>query len=101
MRILLACNAGMSTSMIVASIEEYISDLEDEIWAVDVDDVENQIGKFDVLLLAPQIQYFLKRMKKLLGEDFPVDVINSVSYGNCNGKEVLEQAYNLYSQKIL
>ncbi|MEC3814806.1 PTS sugar transporter subunit IIB, partial [Bacillus altitudinis] len=50
----------------------------------------------DVLLLGPQVRYLLPQMKKL-GEDkgIPVDVINTVHYGVCNGAEVLKSAEQL------
>ena len=83
MRLMLACNAGMSTSMVVAQMEEsalrqgknYI------IWAVDIDSVEDEIGNFDVLLIGPQIQYKLRTLKRLLEDQAPVDIIDPVAYG--------------------
>ena len=97
MRLMLACNAGMSTSMVVAQMDEsalrqgknYI------IWAVDIDSVEDEIGNFDVLLIGPQIQYKLRTLKRLLEDQAPVDIIDPVAYGCCDGQKVLQQAEKL------
>ena len=57
MRILLACNAGMSTSMIVSKMEEIVQKNGENhiIWAVDIESIDDDIGEFDVLLLGPQV----------------------------------------------
>lgn len=98
MKILLCCAAGMSTGLLVTKMEAFSKSegIDSEIWAVSADQVKNHIDKADVLLLGPQVRYLLPQMKKL-GEDkgIPVDAINSVHYGMCNGQEVLKFALNL------
>ncbi|AFJ64085.1 PTS lichenan transporter subunit IIB [Bacillus velezensis] len=67
-----------------------------KIWAVSGDSVNQHIDKADVLLLGPQVRYLLPQLKKL-GESkgVPVEVINTVHYGTCNGAEVLKSAEQL------
>jgi cellobiose PTS system EIIB component len=96
--ILLCCSAGMSTSLLVTKMEK--SALEQgkkfTIWAVSSDAVRNHIDKADVLLLGPQVRFMLPQLKKLGEEkEIPVDVINTVHYGTCNGTEVLKFAEKL------
>ncbi|MEW4024607.1 PTS lichenan transporter subunit IIB [Bacillus sp. YAF8] len=95
MNILLVCAAGMSTSLLVTKMEKSAQEQgkEYKIWAVSGDSVNQHIDKADVLLLGPQVRYLLPQLKKL-GESkgVPVEVINTVHYGTCNGAEVLKSA---------
>jgi PTS system cellobiose-specific IIB component len=101
MNILLCCAAGMSTSLLVSKMEKSAAEQGDTctIWAVPGDTVRNHIEKADVLLIGPQVRYMLPQLKKL-GEEkgVPVDVINMVHYGTCNGAEVLKFAKHLVSK---
>nr|WGD72466.1 PTS lichenan transporter subunit IIB [Bacillus subtilis] len=92
------CATGMSTSLLVSKMEKSAQEQGKDytIWAVSGDSVQNHIDKADVLLLGPQVRYMLPQLKKL-GESkgVPVDVINTVNYGTCNGAEVLKSAEQL------
>ncbi|MCC9090380.1 PTS sugar transporter subunit IIB [Bacillus pumilus] len=98
MNILLVCAAGMSTSLLVTKMEKSAQEQGKDyrIWAVSGDAAKSHIDQADVLLLGPQVRYLLPQMKKL-GEEkgIPVDVINTVHYGVCNGTEVLKSAEQL------
>ncbi|NPC94590.1 PTS sugar transporter subunit IIB [Bacillus sp. WMMC1349] len=98
MNILLACAAGMSTSLLVTKMEKSaeVQGKDHTIWAVSGDEVKQHLDKADVLLIGPQVRYLLPRLRKL-GEakGVPVDVINPVDYGTCNGAEVLKAAEQL------
>lgn len=101
MNILLCCAAGMSTSLLVTKMEKSASEQgkEYKIWAVPGDAVKNHIDQADVLLLGPQVRYMLPRLKTLGQErGIPVDVINTVHYGTCNGAEVVKFAEQLVSK---
>lgn len=98
MNILLCCAAGMSTSLLVTKMEKAAAEIgfECKIWAESADSVKNHIDTADVLLLGPQVRYLLGNMKKLGDEKgIPVDAINPVHYGTCNGAEVLKFARKL------
>ncbi|PEJ56697.1 MULTISPECIES: PTS sugar transporter subunit IIB [unclassified Bacillus (in: firmicutes)] len=102
MNILLCCAAGMSTSLLVTKMEKAAGEkgLEGKIWAVPANQVNQHIDNADVLLLGPQVRYLLPKLKGL-GEEkgIPVDLINQVHYGMCNGEEVLKTAINLVNNK--
>lgn len=101
MNILLCCAAGMSTSLLVTKMEKSAGEqgLDCKIWAVPGDAVRNHIDQADVLLVGPQVRYMLPQLKKLGDEKgIPVDVINTVHYGTCNGPEVLKFAKQLVSK---
>lgn len=98
MNILLCCAAGMSTSLLVTKMEAVAKaeGIEEKIWAVSANEVNRHLDHADVLLVGPQVRYLLPQLKKK-GEEkgIPVDVINPVHYGMCNGAEVLKFARSL------
>ncbi|MFB7142523.1 PTS sugar transporter subunit IIB [Gottfriedia sp. NPDC056225] len=102
MNILLCCAAGMSTSLLVTKMEKAAEEksLEGKIWAVPANQVNQHIDNADVLLLGPQVRYLLPKLK-VLGEEkgIPVEAINQVHYGMCNGEEVLKTAIDLVNNK--
>lgn len=103
MNILLCCAGGMSTSLLVTKMEKEAAaqGMEAKIWAVSVYEVPHHIEKADVLLLGPQIRYMIKEMKKLGVEySIPVEVINQMHYGLCNGQEVLKEAQRLIEKGV-
>ena len=63
MRIMLACNAGMSTSLVVAKMQDAAKahGKDYKIWAVEQGEIQNELGNFDVLLLGPQVRHILRR----------------------------------------
>ena len=98
MRIMLACNAGMSTSLVVSKMQEAAKaeGKEYKIWAVEKGEIQEELGNFYVLLLGPQVRHILRRVTKLVGDQAAVDVIDGPAYGRCDGAAVLRQAETLY-----
>jgi PTS system cellobiose-specific IIB component len=98
MNILLVCSAGMSTSLLVTKMEASAKaqGIDCKIWAVGHSEVNENIDQADVLLLGPQVRYLLPKLKTVGdSKGIPVDSINPVNYGLCNGEAVLKQAYEL------
>lgn len=98
MKILLVCAAGMSTSLLVTKMqkESTAQGNDDIIFACSVDELEEQIDQFEVVLLGPQIRYKAKPIGEMAarkGKGF--GVIDSMNYGRVDGAKVLEQAYGL------
>lgn len=100
MRIMLACNAGMSTSLVVARMRDAAEKEGKDytIWAVEQGEIQGELGNFDVLLLGPQIRHTLRRVQKLVGTAAALDVIEAAAYGRCDGAAVLKQAEELYKR---
>lgn len=100
MRIMLACAAGMSTSMLVEKMKLAAKEANEDhtIWATSVEDVENQIDKCDCILLGPQVRLQKKNILKI-SKGKPVEVIPPTDYGRQNGEAVLEFAKNLVNGK--
>ncbi|MET3558380.1 PTS system cellobiose-specific IIB component [Streptococcus rupicaprae] len=101
--IILACSAGMSTSLLVTKMQEAAAnqDYPATIFAVSVSELilELEKTKADVVLLGPQVGYMEEEFKgnpKLQG--IPLAVINMMDYGMMNGKKVLQQAKDLIGE---
>lgn len=94
---MLACAAGMSTSLLVTKMEKAAADagVEAKIWAVPESEVEKNIGEFDILLVGPQIRFKAKAFEKMSAGRFPVHVIDMRDYGTMNGGKVFATAMEI------
>lgn len=96
--IMLACAAGMSTSMLVKRMQEAAKaeGKDYEIFAKSTSDINAELAsdhKPDVLLLGPQVGYLKNDVKKKTDEaGIPMDVINMMDYGMMKGDKVLAAA---------
>lgn len=92
-QILLVCNAGMSTSMLVKKMQQSATErgIEISIQAKSMTEAKKNIHEADVILIGPQIRYELLAVKEIAG-NIPVDTIDMRDYGMMNGAKVLEQA---------
>ena len=98
MKIMLCCAAGMSTSLLVAKMQEAAKKegLEAEITALPADEAKQKLHEVDVVLLGPQVRYLYIEMKTLAEEHgIKADVIQPMHYGLCDGAAVLKQAVDL------
>ena len=101
-RIILACAAGMSTSLLVTRIEKeaVARGLEYQIYAIPEQNLREELQNYCqdvvVVLLGPQVRFKLEENKKLTDSyQLPIAVIDSVAYGTLNGAKVLDQALAL------
>ena len=95
--IMLACNAGMSTSLLVTKMQKAAAadGIDAEVFATSADQIDlvKENKNPDVLMLGPQVRYLEKDLKAKM--DIPVDVINMQDYGMMNGEKVLQAALML------
>lgn len=91
--ILLVCNAGMSTSMLVTKMKKVAEEMNLEVFieAKSLTDAKQNLGTVDIILLGPQIRYEKANVEKIAGT-IPVVPIDMRDYGTMNGKKVLEDA---------
>ncbi|SEN54743.1 PTS sugar transporter subunit IIB [Peptostreptococcus russellii] len=91
--ILLVCNAGMSTSMLVKKMQDAAKseNIDVNIEAKSLTEAKKSIDSADMILVGPQIRYELNNLKKV-AQDIPVEAINMQDYGMMNGKKVLKEA---------
>lgn len=94
----LFCNAGMSTSLLVEKMKEAAKEenLEVDIVAYPLNELDRHIEGIDVALLGPQVGYQKKKAKSIAdAHNVPLEVISMTDYGRVNGKGVLAQAKKL------
>lgn len=101
---MLACSAGMSTSLLVSKMQAAAKEAgkDYEIFATSASDIDNQLehGHADVLMLGPQVAYMQGDVKKKTDKaGIPMTVINMQDYGMMNGKNVLATAEELLGDK--
>ena len=83
MKILLCCNAGMSSSILVKKIRDVAEKTgEDiEVSAVANASIKNEVGKWDVCLVGPQLIYAVDSIHQQLNcEKLVVDAYEQHSY---------------------
>lgn len=99
-KILLACSAGMSTSLLVTKMREVADQkgIEAEIEAMSADNAFKVLNNYDVLLIGPQMRFMKKKFVKAAsdaGIELPIESIDPMSYGRIDGEGVLNQAIKL------
>lgn len=92
--IMLACAMGMSTSLLVKKMQEAAKQQgkDYKIWATDVDSVEDEEERYDIVMLGPQVSWRLDEVKEAVDGAAPVTVIDKQDYGSCNGAAVVKTA---------
>lgn len=100
-KILLACNAGMSTSLLVTRMQKAAAEkgIEAEITAVGVSEAEMIMLDWDIVLLGPQVRHQIKLLTTKADGKVPVKVIDMRDYGLMNGEKVLEDALKAIEEK--
>lgn len=96
--ITLICEQGMSTSLLVSKMKEYIEKkkLEINVIAMAVTSFDSYEGDTDVLLLGPQVRYKEQKIReKYQDKNFKIAVINMVDYGMMNGENVVKDAIKM------
>ena len=93
MNILLACNAGMSTSLLVQKMrqEAEAQGLDATIEAKPLNKALESVADFDILMLGPQISY-AKAEAEQFADGKPVIVIPMADYGRMNAKGIIAEA---------
>lgn len=96
-KILLVCNAGMSTSMLVQKMIRVAKEkgIEVIIEAIPSTDLSKCWQSADVILLGPQIGFMKDSVKETVENKISVEVISMVDYGRMNADKVLTFAIDL------
>ena len=97
-KILLCCSAGMSTSLLVTKMKKEAENqgIDVEINAVALELFEENVTKYDVFLLGPQVKFKKNDFQKVADQyGKKVEVINMMDYGTMTGANVLAFALNL------
>lgn len=92
-KIILLCNSGMSTSLMVEKMRStaQADNYECTIAAYSLDKAAEVASDADCILLGPQIQFQADQVREAC-PDAPVAIIDMVAYGTMNGAAALDQA---------
>ena len=97
-KIMLCCSAGMSTSLLVKKMvaEAEKRQLPVDIKAFGAAEFDEQVSKYQVVLLGPQVKYMLQTLSdKAATKGIPVQPIDMMDYGMQRGDKVLDYALSL------
>lgn len=100
MKILLACSAGMSTSLLEKTLNEYMAEkgIKGKAEAHDSGSAKSIIKDFDVVLLGPQVKFMLDDFKEISGKT-PVGVIAPADYAMAKAENVYKFAEEIKKGK--
>lgn len=87
-RIMLVCNAGMSTGIMAKKIMD-ASGGTMEVFACGEGDFENHVEGVDMILVGPQIRFLVPEIQSKVS--CPVQAIAPQMYGAMNGKAVYQE----------
>lgn len=94
--IMLACAAGMSTSLMMQKMEDAALEQNKEykFYAVPATEAEKFLASnhVDVILLGPQLSYMIEDFERLVQKKVPIRIIDMIDYGVMDGVKVLAYA---------
>lgn len=97
-RIMLACAAGFSWSMLVERMKAHANEEQMDVFidAVSEESINKIIDQVDILLLGPQVNHMEEFLQeKYKNRSVKISVIDSMDYGLMDGKKVLEEALKI------
>ena len=99
MKILLACSAGMSTSLLEKAMNDYMAEnkIKGSAIAKGSAQAKGELKEYDVVLLGPQVRFLLASFTELAGK-VPVAVIPAADYAMAKGENVYNFAKELMSK---
>ncbi|MGY5238302.1 PTS sugar transporter subunit IIB [Clostridium tertium] len=102
--ILLVCNLGASTGIMVAKMRtiaeksEKLKNRELVIDARPAGDLKEYVEKYDCVLVGPQMKHKFNDLKKICDSyNKPIELINTEDYGMADGGKILLQALRVIS----
>lgn len=100
-KILLVCEAGISTTILVSKMKNYakVKKVDIDIKALPITECEDAINDVDIVLLSPQVRFQMPQVNALVDGRVPVKAIDAILYGMMNERVILDQAMNLLDKK--
>lgn len=95
MRILLACGAGLSTSVLMKKIQKWCDEHGEDltITAMGTTSIGESWKDYDCVLVGPQVSYRLADLRKEIG--IPVEGIPSLDYAVGNAENIMKLAHKI------
>lgn len=98
LKIILVCNAGMSTAMLARKMNE----LSDGLYYVEAygdGEFMHYLDNVDIILVGPQIRHQIPRIKTFVNDNIPVESINPMYYGLMNAKGVMDDINKIMNER--
>src|SRR2546430_9847312 len=98
--VLIVCSWGMSTSLLVESMQAAAAEMQCElaVEALSAGEYFESLETCDVVLIAPQIRHLRKSIEQqAAAAGKPVAMIEPFHYATMDGQAVLEQVLRLFS----
>lgn len=91
----LFCSAGMSTSLLATKMQEEANNrqLDFEILAYPISEIDNFINEIDFIVLGPQVRFMADEIRSKCN-DKPVIVLPMNIYGLMDGEKALDEVIN-------
>ncbi|MBQ4252801.1 MAG: PTS transporter subunit EIIC [Erysipelotrichaceae bacterium] len=101
--ILLICAAGASSSLVVNRMKENLEPNEN--WVIEarsINELPNVVAKYDVILVAPQVNYTIDRVRELAEPYGTIKVlsIDPSDYAAANGQAINQMIRDLFSGNV-
>ncbi|WP_281627149.1 PTS sugar transporter subunit IIB [Traorella massiliensis] len=96
--VVLVCNAGMSTSLLKARMNE-LGEGKYSVEAYSEQEYVKHTENADVILVGPQVRYLIDNIKAKTGNKIPVESIDPLAYGRMNATKILEQVDTIVGKK--
>lgn len=100
--IMLVCNAGMSTSMLVTKMVKAAEakGIEAKIWAVSLSEVDENVknNNINLIMVGPQVKFVVKKLKEKFEPAIQVTDIAMMDYGRMDGEKVLATALSMIGE---
>lgn len=93
MRILLVCNAGMSTGIMQMKLEEQakLKGIEASIEAIPISEIEVNLEGCDCILLGPQVRFAQQDIETMVQGKIPVLTIGVQDFGLMRAEKVFQE----------
>lgn len=102
MRILLVCNAGMSTGIMqmklqVCAMKDHV---DASIEAMPISEIEQNIDGTDIILLGPQVRFAENDVRKMVNGKIPVFTIDVQDFGLMRAENVWKKVLAALNKKV-
>ena len=98
-RILLVCSGGMSSTIVVKSIEKEAAkgNLELEVKAIGTGQYEDEVRNgWDIVLVAPQVRHRMKLFEETAKElNIPISMMAPMEYSPMGGAKLIQRIRNM------
>lgn len=97
MKIILLCNAGMSTGIMQLKLEECgeKDNINVDVEAIPISEIEENLENVSIILLGPQVRFAEQDIKEMVQNNIPVFCIDAQDFGLMRADNVWKKVKQL------